>query len=174
MGILEGLGFLFGGLFRLAPELIKLWDKKNERQHEIDMIRANREADEARAKLEMEKVETQGRVTMNVEELKAIVAATQTQATNTKLTGNRFLDFLIVSIELISKTVRPFLTYWYCVIAYGSYKTALYMSLIEEGWSWQATITQLWTEQDQAVMLSIIGFWFVDRSIRHFGQKPKA
>ena len=29
------LGSIFGGLFRLAPEVLKFLDKKNERQHEL-------------------------------------------------------------------------------------------------------------------------------------------
>ena len=29
------LGSLFGGIFRLAPEILKFFDKKNERDHEL-------------------------------------------------------------------------------------------------------------------------------------------
>jgi len=32
------LGSIFGGLFRLAPEVLKFLDKKNERQHELNMF----------------------------------------------------------------------------------------------------------------------------------------
>jgi len=31
-------GSLFGGLFRLAPELLKYFDKANERKHELAMF----------------------------------------------------------------------------------------------------------------------------------------
>ena len=38
--ILSGglLGSIFGGLFRLAPEVLKFFDKKNEREHEMAMF----------------------------------------------------------------------------------------------------------------------------------------
>jgi hypothetical protein len=28
-------GALFGGVFRLIPEFMKMWDRKNEREHEV-------------------------------------------------------------------------------------------------------------------------------------------
>ncbi len=38
--ILSGglLGSIFGGLFRLAPEVLKFLDKGNERKHELSMF----------------------------------------------------------------------------------------------------------------------------------------
>lgn len=32
------LGSIFGGVFRLAPEVLKFFDKKNEREHELAMF----------------------------------------------------------------------------------------------------------------------------------------
>jgi len=31
------LGSIFGGLFRLAPEVLKFWDRKDDRKHELAM-----------------------------------------------------------------------------------------------------------------------------------------
>lgn len=31
------LGSVFGGLFRLAPEVLKFWDRKDDRKHELAM-----------------------------------------------------------------------------------------------------------------------------------------
>ena len=33
------LGSIFGGVFRLAPEVLKWMDKKNEREHELNMFK---------------------------------------------------------------------------------------------------------------------------------------
>ena len=40
LDILSGglLGSIFGGVFRLAPEVLKFFDKKNERSHELLMF----------------------------------------------------------------------------------------------------------------------------------------
>jgi len=32
------IGSLFGGLFRLAPEVLKFFDKQNDRKHELAMM----------------------------------------------------------------------------------------------------------------------------------------
>jgi len=163
------LSFVFGGLFRLFPEVMKLWDKQKERQHELDMLDRQLKVDEARAKLEMQKVEVEGAISMNKTELEAIVAATKAQAQPFQKTGNRVLDFMLVTAEVASSLVRPVLTYWYCVVAFGAYKAGSYMLLLNSGAEWDQAIVHLWTENDQAVMFSIIGFWFVDRAIRHQG-----
>jgi len=37
--VLETLfGGVFGGILRLAPEVLKLLDRKNERQHELNLL----------------------------------------------------------------------------------------------------------------------------------------
>lgn len=40
LDILSGglLGSIFGGIFRMAPEVLKFFDKKNERMHELNMF----------------------------------------------------------------------------------------------------------------------------------------
>lgn len=162
----ELLSFIFGGVFRLIPEGMKLYDKGRERQHEKDMLDLQMRADTARAQLEMQKAELQGNITMNSQELQAIIEATKAQAQTITKTGNKWLDAFIVLAETLSITVRPVLTYWYCVMAYGAYKTASFMLVLESGEEWKAAIQALWTTQDHAIMVSIIGFWFVDRAIR--------
>ncbi len=42
----EVLSFIFGGIFRLAPEFLKWMDKKDERKHELAMLDAQMKADE--------------------------------------------------------------------------------------------------------------------------------
>lgn len=41
-------GGLIGGLFRLAPEVLKYFDKKNERQHEMAMFSRQCELEQIR------------------------------------------------------------------------------------------------------------------------------
>ena len=38
------MGGVFGGVLRLAPEVIKFFDAKNERGHELRMVEAESEA----------------------------------------------------------------------------------------------------------------------------------
>lgn len=164
--MLEIFSFIFGGVFRLVPEVMKIWDKQRERDHEARMLDLQMRADEQRAKLEVQKLEVQGEISQQLSEMNALIAATQVQASKFEKTGNPWLDAWLVFIEGLSATVRPVLTYWYCVVAYGAYKVASYYMIISTGASWEHAITSLWTPQDYGVMVSIIGFWFVDRALR--------
>lgn len=164
--MLEILSFVFGGLFRLAPKIIEYQEKKLDRQHEKDMLDLQLRADEARSKQELQKLETQGQIQNQLEELKALVAVNTVQATPKRLSGNKWLDALTTVADAASSFVRPLLTYWYCIAAYGSYKLASYYILLEQETPWKDAIVQMWTPNDHAVMFSIIGFWFVDRAIR--------
>lgn len=167
----ELLSFIFGGAFRLAPEIMKMLDKKNERSHELKMMDKQREADEARSKLAMQQMELQGKIALDIEELKALVAASQSQmAAPVHLTGKFWIDVISIIVDALNKAVRPLVTYWYCVVAYGSYKTALLIKMFQDDVLWSDAVIALWTKEDHAVMFSILGFWFVDRSLRYMGR----
>jgi hypothetical protein len=73
---------------------------------------------------------------------------------------------MLAAVEAFSASVRPVPTYWLCVLMYGAYKTASYFIMIDVGADWMNAVTTLWTPVDYQIMLSIIGFWFVDRAIR--------
>jgi len=55
------IGSALGGLFRLAPEVIRLFDKRSERAHEPAMMDKNLEYDADRFKWQLQAVETRGR-----------------------------------------------------------------------------------------------------------------
>jgi len=164
--MIELLSLRFGGILRLAPEFMKLEDKKRDREHERAMVGLQLEADKARSAIELQKIEVQATNTLNTAEIGAIIEATKAQATQLQKTGNKFMDFLLTAAEILSATVRPVLTYWYCVVAYGAYKVASYVIILNSGAEWQDAVFQLWTSADHSIMVSIIGFWFVDRAIR--------
>jgi len=165
--VLEILSFIFGGLFRLAPKLIEMTERKRDREHERLMIKANLEADEARAKLEVQKMEVGAALQNQLAELQALVAANASQAgKGLQKSGNGFVDFVLGMVEAANNAVRPILTYWYCVAAYGTYKACSLYLLLTQNVPVANAVTQLWTPNDHAVMFSIIGFWFVDRAIR--------
>lgn len=162
----ELLSFVFGGIFRLAPKLIEMHEKQKDREHEREMFAKQLEADKARAEQAMQHAEMQGRIAMDRAEVEAIIAATRAQAEPLALTGNKWIDAVVAFAEVLSKLVRPLLTYWYCIAAYGAYKIATLYIVLSTGVQLASAVTQLWTPNDHAVMFSIIGFWFVDRAVR--------
>ena len=51
------LGGVFGGILRLAPEVFKLFDRANERKHELAMVQAEMEFAKIRGEIAMRQVE---------------------------------------------------------------------------------------------------------------------
>lgn len=149
------IGTLFGGLFRMAPELVKLWDRKDERKHELAMFDKQLEADRLKGDQAQQLAETQANATMGLEEVRAIIEATKAQAAKT---GIKFVDGL-------NSLMRPLITFWWVVVLYTSALVAQFYVLLESNSTAEAII-KLWGPDEKAIVASIIAFWFVDRSLR--------
>lgn len=161
------LEFALGGLFRIVPELFKLIDREKERQHERQMVDLQLKLDEKRAELELKKVTVASENEQQLAELQALIEATKATSVKRKgPTGIWLVDTLIGFAEAANAFVRPILTYWYCVLAYGAYKGALLYMTLSSGSTVDNAILSVWTETDYKIMISIIGFWFVDRALR--------
>ena len=164
--MVEILSFIFGGIFRLAPKVMEMREKALDREHERAMLTLQMQADEKRAQLNMQAEEKRAETQQQLAELQAMLEALKAQGNGFKSTGNKLIDFLLGVVEALNKSVRPVLTYWYCVAGYGAYKIATLYLILSTGASVANAVTLLWTPNDHAVMFSIIGFWFVDRAIR--------
>jgi len=166
-----GLEFIVGGIFRLFPEIASIFRKKQEFAHELALLKLQLEVDKARGAMALQSLEKQGELEALRAEMNAIADINALQLTPSVKTGITWVDALGGLADAMSKFVRPLLTYWYCVAAYGAYKTAVYISLLSGGISWEQAIIQAWTPADYSVMVSIIGFWFVDRVLRRMNGK---
>lgn len=144
------LGGVFGGVLRLAPELFKLFDKKNERAHELRMLEAEMEFAKIKSEISMRQADVQ----LQTAELDAMVAAIQEQSSTAKAAGS--------VVASISALVRPTVTYMFLSL-YATVKVAAYLIAIEQGGNWKEVLTTMWGSDDLAVFNMIISFWFVGR-----------
>lgn len=144
------LGGIFGGLLRIAPEFMKLWDRKAEREHEYRM--AGLEMQIAEKKLEFGMRQTEAAV--GVATLDAIGEALKGQAEMAKAGGK--------IVAGISALVRPVVTYWFMLL-YSLHKTALMLVAYEQSGNWRDVFVTTWTDQDWAIFSMILGFWFIGR-----------
>lgn len=144
------LGGVFGGVLRLAPELFKLFDKKNERAHELRMLEAEMEFAKVKGEIAMRQADVQ----LQTAELDAMVAAIQEQSSTAKAAGSM--------VAAISALVRPTVTYMFLGL-YAAVKVAAYLIAIEQGGNWKEVLTTMWGSDDLAVFNMIISFWFVGR-----------
>jgi hypothetical protein len=146
------LGGVFGGLLRLAPEVFKIFDRKNERQHELNMLNAEMEFAKLKGEITMRQVDA----AITVEEMDTMAQAFKEQASTAKAAGK--------FVAAISALVRPTITYAF-VGAYFAVKVASYLIAIEQGGPWKEVLISLWNQDDVTIMFMIISFWFVGRSL---------
>lgn len=155
------IGSLFGGLFRLAPEVLRWVDRKDERRHELAMFDKQLEADKLRGNQALAQIRAESDAALGLADIQAVIEATRAQAT---VTGVRWVDAL-------NSLIRPLLTFWWAVILYSVALGAQFIVLTQAGDTQLAAILKLWGPDEKAIAASIISFWFVDRSLRREGSR---
>ena len=143
-------GSLLGGVFRLAPEVLKWMDRRGERAHELEMVKAEMEFAKIRGEIAMKQAEAQ----MTVAELDAMAEALKEQGQTARAAG-RF-------VAGVSALVRPAVTYAF-VTVYFLVKAAAYTLALDQGGEWKALLVSMWTQDDMAMLMLILTFWFVGR-----------
>lgn len=144
------LGGLFGGLFRLAPEVFKLFDAKNARAHELAMLQAEMEFAKVKGELALKQTEA----TMTIAELDAMQEAFKEQAASAS-TSYRW-------VAALSALVRPSITYWLVAI-YSLVKYATFQIAVQQGGDWKVVLVSLFSADDMALLNLVVTFWFVGR-----------
>ena len=151
------MGGVFGGVLRLAPEVFKIFDKKNERSHELRMLEAEMEFAKVRGEIAMRQADVQ----LQSAELDAMTAAIREQSATAQAAGK--------FVAAISALVRPTVTYLFLGL-YAAVKIAAYLIAIEQGGNWKDVLTSMWGADDLAVFNMIISFWFVGRVYERSGK----
>lgn len=150
------LGGVLGGLLRLAPEGLKWLDRKGERAHELAMFDKQIEADKLRASQQLEMSQLQADSVMGTAELAAMIAATNAQGVKS---GVKWVDAM-------SSLMRPLITFWWVIVLYTVALGARFWVLVQAGTPALDAVTLMWGDNEVSIVLSIISFWFVDRSLR--------
>ena len=155
------LGGAVGGLFRLAPEVLKWLDRKNERGHELAMFQKQLDADKLRAELAMQQTQLEGQIVLDGKGLDAFTEAVRGQAAMAAAAGGW--------VAALSASVRPVLTYYWCIGLYTAALTAQFVTLLHGGAAAVDAILSLWGPDEKAIVASMITFWFLDRVMKHQG-----
>lgn len=143
-------GSLLGGVFRLAPEVLKWLDRRGEREHELKMLGAEMEFAKIRGEIAMRQTEAQ----MTVAELDAMAEALKEQGQTARAAGRW--------VAAVSALVRPLVTYWF-VVLYSMVKILGMMLAVNAGGDWKEVVVNSWTTDDMAMLMLVLTFWFVGR-----------
>lgn len=145
------LGSLLGGIFRIIPEFLKWIDKKNEREHELSMLKAEMDFAKIKGEIQMHVTDTQALSN----EVSAMGVALQEQGETARSAG--------WFVAALSALVRPLVTYWF-VILYSAVKIAVICeAFTTSDNNWKEVLINTWTKDDMAMLMLVLTFWFVGR-----------
>ena len=154
------LGSVFGGLFRLAPEVLKWLDRKNEREHELNMFSRQCELEQMRGQQKLAEIGAHREAAVDIGVLDAFNNAIVQQAEMVKAAGGW--------VASLSASVRPVVTYWVLLI----------WSFIHVWFAWNAWVNgapatevfkTMMTPDFSALLAGTINYWFLDRTLAKRG-----
>jgi hypothetical protein len=145
------LGGLLGGVFRIIPEIMKYFDAKNERAHEIKLTDKQIEFEQVRGAQKMSEIGAASQAEWDKGAMDTLKTSIENQF---KLTGTK--------IDILTYSVRPVITYWFMLL-YCVAKTAIFYAAIIGGAAWHEAVKLAWTEADNALWAAILNFWFLSR-----------
>jgi hypothetical protein len=162
LDILSGgiLGSIFGGVFRLAPEVLKWMDKKNEREHELNMFKFQCDLEQQRGAQKLAEIGAQREAAVDTGVMNAFQSAIEQQATMVKAAGGW--------VASLSASVRPVVTYWVLFV----------WSFIHVWFAWNAWLSgapatevfkTMMTPDFSALLSGTINYWFLDRTLSKRG-----
>ena len=160
--ILSGgiLGSIFGGIFRMAPEVLKWLDKKNERSHELLMFSRQCDLEQLRGQQKLAEIGAQREAAVDVGVMDAFNNAITQQAEMVKAAGGW--------VASLSASVRPLVTYWVLFV----------WSFIHVWFAWNAWLSgapatevfkTMMTPDFSALLSGTINYWFLDRTLAKRG-----
>ena len=153
-------GSLIGGVFRLAPEVLKFFDKKNERQHEMAMFSRQCELEQLRGQQKLAEIGAERDRAIDTGVMDAFNAAINQQAEMAKAAGGWAAS--------LSASVRPVVTYW----------VILLWSFVHLWFAWNAWLSgaapkevfeTMMTADFMALVSGTINYWFLDRTLKQRG-----
>ena len=154
------LGSIFGGIFRMAPEVLKWMDKKNEREHELNMFKFQCDLEQQKGQQKLAEIGAQREAAVDVGVMDAFNNAITQQAEMVKAAGGW--------VASLSASVRPVVTYWVLFV----------WSFIHVWFAWNAWLAgapatevfkTMMTPDFSALLSGTINYWFLDRTLSKRG-----
>jgi UDP-N-acetylglucosamine enolpyruvyl transferase len=142
------LGSLLGFISSLVPQCLKLWQDRQDRKQELAII--DRQMKQARLGHQQ-----------RLEEINVQADISQSQALyqhDSQLSGSPW-------VESLRASVRPLITYAFFALFATIKISALYVLVVDQGWSLAVAMPEIWGEETQALFSAVLGFWFGNRSI---------
>jgi hypothetical protein len=154
------VGSVLGGVFRLVPEFLKAYDRKNERQHELSMFDRQCKLEEQRGAQKLAEIGAAREAAIDTGVVESFKAAIDQQTEMVKSAGGW--------VASLSASVRPVMTY-YILALYGAVKTAVIVSYAQSGMTLVEILPMVWGVDDMALLSGVVNYWILDRTLAKRG-----
>ena len=144
---------LFGIMGSLLPSIVRIFERRQELKHEIELTRIKIEAAEKNAKIELEATA----IKADVDEGESV------RRHDRSLRGGQFIDTLRASI-------RPVITYVFFFF-FIAVKTAAAYVMLSNGQSVPEMLKAVWDVETMSLFATIIAFWFGARTLEKMETK---
>lgn len=155
------LGTLFGGAFRLAPEILKWMDRKDERAHEVKLLDKSIEADRLKLEANQKLAETQADERISLADMQALIEGVKAQGAQTGIGW----------VDAINSLVRPVLALQWLILLWPAAVVAGFSLAVSQGVPPLDALVRAFGTEEKALACSIASFWLVDRSLRKMSGK---
>lgn len=163
--ILELVGLLAGGAARLLPEWLRHKQNEKDNDHEYRMAKLSGDLAKEGGEMKLRALDREYAGQAEVKDIDALIEAVRAQG---RQSGNKFADAM-------NQLARPVSFFWMLGL-YSVQKAAVIVIAILVAIGVDNTaldvakaIVDNWTPQDQAMLNSMVSFWYVDRSLRKGG-----
>ena len=147
------LGGLLGGAFRLAPELLKWLDRKNERSHELAMQDKALDFERLRGQQKMAEIGAAADAAWDAGAINALRESIQAQG---RPSGVRWVDGL-------NTLIRPMIAIQWVVLLYPSVLCASFALSISSGTPPLQALVAVFGPDEKAICFGIMNFFFLNR-----------
>lgn len=154
------LGSLLGGAFRLAPEVLKWLDRKNERAHELAMFSAQVDLEKTRGEIKLQEVGAQRDLAVDSGVMAAFKSALDQQTDMVKAAGGK--------VAALSASVRPVATYW-ILLVWSVAHVGLAWTAAQAGVPVADVFKAVLSPDFMALVSGTLNYWFLDRTLKQRG-----
>lgn len=144
---------LIGIVGSLLPSIVRIFERRQEMKHEIELTRVKIEASIQQAKVQLD-IEN---VKADVEEGKSV------RSHDRSIDGGKYINTLRASI-------RPVITYCFFFL-FVAVKVAAAWTMIVNGQSVPEMLKAVWDPETMALFSTIIAFWFGSRVIEKMDER---
>jgi hypothetical protein len=179
--ILTILGLLGGLVSSFLPELLKYLNKKTDNAHEIEMFRLQMQGQEQMHRDRLEEIEANADIAESIQ-LHAPMQSFGVQMLD-KMHDSGMSQWLMIPLmyiytflDFLQAVVRPGITMaitgFYMFTKYAQYQSLL--AVQSNGTDYYNAVTQMWNDNDLAIFVMVLSYWFGSRMAQKAFNNKKA